>query len=195
MRSPSVDPAEPRRSYRRARRCGPLRGSRRPAPTESTRGARMNTARKGCSPTTGMSRSASKESTCRPKALRRTMTSRPPMTSWSGLASVTVSASMIIPAHDPYIGIPARRASRSGSRNPSRMASLDIVVDSPPGMTRPSIFDNDSTCRTGTARAPTASSDRMCSRTSPCNANTPTTGDEFTSLGLPSGGGRGCRRR
>ena len=45
--------------------------------------------------------SASKESTCRPKALRRTVTSSPPIVSWSGGASRIRSASRIIPAHEP----------------------------------------------------------------------------------------------
>ena len=55
-----------------------------PAPASSTHGARMKTACSGPSPIPSMARSASKESTCRPKALRRTVTSRPPTVSWSG---------------------------------------------------------------------------------------------------------------
>ena len=80
-----------------------------------------------------MSRSASKESTCRPNALRRTVMSIPPMVCWSARPSRTVSASMIIPAQEPYIGSPAGPRARSGSSSPNATASFDIVVDSPPG--------------------------------------------------------------
>ena len=74
---------------------------------------------------------------------------------------------MIMPAHVPNIGIPAARARRSGSNQPSMAASRDIVVDSPPGITSASQTAMSSCCRTVRARAPARSNAETCSRTSP----------------------------
>ena len=61
----------------------------------------MKTARMGPPPIARMCRSSSKESTWRPKALRRTVMSSPPSVCWSARPSVIRSASMIMPAQDP----------------------------------------------------------------------------------------------
>ncbi len=71
------------------------------SPTRSTQGARMKTA---CSGPPGMpviSTGASKESTCRPKALRRTVIAMPSKPRWSGRPSSTSAANMIMPAQEP----------------------------------------------------------------------------------------------
>ena len=144
------------------------------SPTCSTQGARMKTACTGPPSRCAKSTSVSKESTCRPKALRRTVMSMPPSVSWSGLPSTIRSASRIIPAQDPYAGRPARRASRSGSRTPKARASLSIVVDSPPGSTMPSRPSSSLGRRTDRGCAPQSCRARKCSRTSPWRARTPT---------------------
>ena len=101
-----------------------------PSPCSSTHGARMNTAahrRRRARRGRGRPRSCC---TWRPKALRSARTSSRPR--WS-------RSSMISPAQVPSIGrARARRASRSGSARPSRSIPSVIVVDSPPGITRPS---------------------------------------------------------
>lgn len=61
----------------------------------------MKTAENGSAPTSGIGTSISKDSTWRPKALRRTVTSIPPIVSWCGAASRIRSASRIMPAQDP----------------------------------------------------------------------------------------------
>ena len=140
--------------------------------------------------------SASKESTCRPKALRRTVTSSPPMVCWSGRPSRIRSASRIIPAQDPYAGRPPAIALRSGSSSPNRSASLAIVVDSPPGSTSPSTASSSSGRRTGTASAPSRAARARCSRTSPCSASTPMTGGPaLTSRGWRTARSRAAWRR
>ena len=92
---------------------------------------------------------------------------------------------MIIPAHEPYTGIPAAIRSRSGPCSPNARTSLSIVVDSPPGITRPSTAATSSGRRTVVARAPLAARAARCSRTSPWTARTPmwgmpVTGDDAT---------------
>ena len=101
-----------------------------------------------------MARSASNESTWRPKAFRRTTMSMPPMVCWSGRPPSSRSASMIMPAHEPYMGSPDARASRSGSISPKSTASLLIVVDSPPGITSASTCASSSGVRTRDVRTP-----------------------------------------
>ena len=108
-----------------------------PPPTDSTQGARMNTACTGSS-SPAKSRSSSKESTCRPKALRRTVMSMPPSVSWPTTPSSIRSASRIMPAHVPKTGRPSAIRARNGSISSKIRASLAIVVDSPPGTTKPS---------------------------------------------------------
>ncbi len=67
----------------------------------------MKTACTGSPSRWAKSTSVSNESTCRPKALRRTVMSMPPSVSWSGRPSTMRSASRIIPAQDPYAGRPS----------------------------------------------------------------------------------------
>ncbi len=58
---------------------------------------------------------------------------------------------MIIPAQQPNAGRPASTRLRTGSIRSNATASFQIVVDSPPGMTRPSTSSSCSGLRTGTA--------------------------------------------
>src|ERR1035441_9605017 len=83
---------------------------------------------------------------------------------------------MIIPAQHPNAGSPAAVSLRSGSRTSKATDSRHSVVDSPPGITRPSTRLSSPARRTGTGSAPTACSARRCSGTSPCRARTPSTG-------------------
>src|SRR5216683_2416034 len=145
-------------------------------PVSSTHGALMNTARNAEPGTPASVISLSNESTWRPKALRRTVMSIPPNVSCPLMPSTSRSASMIMPAQEPNVGIPPLIRLRSGSIRSKMTASFHIVVDSPPGMIRPSTASSSSGLRTGTGRAPTAASADTCSDTSPCSASTPTTG-------------------
>ena len=106
-----------------------------------------------------------------------------PNVSWSLATSTSLLASMIIPAQEPKTGIPAAILARSGSVRSKISASFQIVVDSPPGMIRPSTAASSAGRRTGTGWAPTAVSARMCSATSPCKASTPTTGPRLAGAG------------
>jgi len=154
---------------------GPMRASTSTSgPTSSTQGARMKTAWNGPPARPATSRSASNESTWRPKALRRTVMSMPPRVCWSSRPPSTRSASRIMPAHEPNTGRPAAMRSRRGWNRPKARSSLSMVVDSPPGSTMPSTASTSVSRRTGTAVTPAASSARACSRTSPCSASTPT---------------------
>src|SRR5690606_31953169 len=72
-----------------------------PGPVDSTHGARMKTASPGPPSTPVISTVPSKEATWRPKALRRTVMSMPPMVCWPGAPSARRSASMIMPAQVP----------------------------------------------------------------------------------------------
>ncbi len=45
---------------------------------------------------------------------------------------------MISPAHEPKAGMPSAMSLRTGSSRSNAVASFHSVVDSPPGMTRPS---------------------------------------------------------
>ncbi len=140
-----------------------------------THGARMNTA---CTGSPNSSRSASNERTWRPKALRSVRTSRIPR--WS-------RSSMIIPAQVPKIGLPN---ARSGSASPSRSTPSVIVVDSPPGMTRPSSPSRSAGTRTSRTSAPSARSTFTWASKPPWSARTPTSGAALTNRGS-----RGAARR
>src|SRR5262249_44062533 len=147
--------------------------------TASTQGALINTARNGGSgglaiPSRRMS--LSNESTWRPNALRRTVIAIPPRVSWPSTPSSSRSASMIIPAQEPNAGIPPDSRLRSGSATSNAVLSFHMVVDSPPGITRPSTAASSSGRRTRSGAAPVSASARRCSTTSPCSARTPMTG-------------------
>ena len=71
----------------------------------------------------------SNESTCRPKALRSTVISITPNRGWSRRASLERK---MAPAHVPHTACCAAKR-RRGSINPKVVASLPMVVDSPPG--------------------------------------------------------------
>ena len=89
----------------------------------------------------------------------------------------TSAASRIIPAQVPSAGSPSARRSASGSNSPDESSSIDIVVDSPPGMTSASTPSSS----VGRAdldgvgaerqRAP-----RRARANAPCSARTPTFG-------------------
>src|SRR2546429_685542 len=82
---------------------------------------------------------------------------------------------MIMPAHDPYAGIPPPIRLRIGSASPNSTDSLLMVVDSPPGMTSASTSSSSPGRRTGRATTSHSARAYRCSRTSPCRASTPTT--------------------
>src|SRR6478736_5524239 len=79
-------------------------------------------------------------------------------------------------SHVPKAGSPPRTASRSGSSRSKILASLTIVVDSPPGRTRPSHAASSAGRRTEIGSAPSDRRTARCSRTSPCSASTPMVG-------------------
>ena len=145
-----------------------------PAPVFSTHGARMNTAWNG-SANPATSRSASKESTWRPKALRRTTTSRPPMVSWPAVPPSMRSASRIIPAQVPKAGSP-----------PDAVAQRLEQAEGPGQLVhRGRLAAGHHQAVDGVQLARTAYGDgcgrrtlehRECSRTSPCSASTPMRG-------------------
>ena len=83
------------------------------------------------------SRSASKLSTWRPKALRRTEMSITSMPGRSRLS--TVFARRMAPAQVPQTGLPLAQKSRSGCWKPLLRMSRAMVVLSPPGMMSASI--------------------------------------------------------
>src|SRR4051812_45517284 len=93
--------------------------------------------------------------------------------------------------------MPARTRARRGSITPKRTASLEMVVDSPPGMTRPSTSASSSGRLTGLATASAAARAVRCSRTSPWRARTPMTGASSdmgwlpAAVGVPLGLGEG----
>ena len=100
------------------------------------------------------------------------------------------SASRIIPAQVPNVGIPSAIRFRSGSNSSNVRASLAIVVDSPPGRTSPSQAASSAGRRTAIASTPRSVSTRRCSRTSPWRAKTPMVG-EGTEVSLGDGVRRG----
>src|SRR5918995_112438 len=101
----------------------------------------------------------------------------------SGSRPSTRCAITIIPAHVPSIGMPAFARSMIGSTSPALRASLEIVVDSPPGIARTSTRARSSGVRTSTGDAPSSPNTRACSRKSPWSARTPA----FTGGSPPAG--------
>ena len=84
------------------------------------------------------------------------------------------SASRIIPAQVPKVGMPSFTRRRSGSSRSKVRASLAIVVDSPPGSTSPSHRVQLGRAAYGErVSTPSRVSVARCSRTSPWSANTP----------------------
>src|SRR2546423_871769 len=143
-----------------------------PGSTSSTQGARMKTPVSSPSmPSNAIG--SSKDSVCRPKALRRTVIGRPPKVCCPAAASTIRSAIMIIPAQVPNAGMPSATRLRTGSNNSAVGAGLHIAVDSPPGITRASTCSSSCGRRTKTVWAPSAFRAAACSRKSPCSASTP----------------------
>src|SRR4051812_17716386 len=157
-----------------------------PAPCSAIHGARMNTARTGPPSMSGNSRSSSKECSWRPKALRSATMSMSPRCARS---------SMISPAHVPMMGRPAAWNSRSGSASPSRSIPSVIVVDSPPGITSPSMPSRSAGVRTSRTSAPSSRRTLACAAKPPWSARTPTTTGSVTTcaVALPAAPGQQLR--
>ena len=108
-------------------------------PTDSTQGARMNTARIGSAPSAGKSHvglervhlATERVAPHRPCRCRRSAPGR------RGRRGSCLRAGSSRRTSRTWASRRAR-ASRSGSIRPQRIASIEIVVDSPPGRTRPS---------------------------------------------------------
>src|SRR5579864_88211 len=83
----------------------------------------------------------------------------------------TSFANRIAPAHVPNAGF--TRTNSFSFSNPFSPSSLRNVLDSPPGITSPSIFSSCSGFLTSTTAAPSSSSRRRCASKSPCSASTP----------------------
>src|SRR5207249_1952863 len=111
----------------------------------------MNTAWTGSS-SSGNRRSTSKDRIWRPNALRRARMSISPR--WS-------RSSMMSPAHVPSTGAPVATRSRSGPARPSRAMPRVIVVDSPPGVTRPAQPARSAGLRVGGLEDPRADEHRL----------------------------------
>src|SRR5438045_1521149 len=88
---------------------------------------------------------------------------------WPG----TSFAMKIAPAHVPHTGMPSATRSFSLSMIPYWLASLPIVVLSPPGMISASISSSCSGRRTSTPSTPSRSSVARCSAKSPWRPRTP----------------------
>ena len=102
---------------------------------------------------------------------------------------------MIIPAQEPYAGIPPRPARAAARAGRTPRASLDIVVDSPPGMHEPVDGRRARSGRrtgTGVGARPRSSAAR-CSRTSPCRARTPIAGPVIGQAEVPRESRRGAQ--
>src|SRR5208283_1435389 len=78
---------------------------------------------------------------------------------------------MIAPAQVPNVGLVCTKSFSFWKH--SSPSSFRKVVDSPPGITRPSISSNCSSLRTSTTSAPSSSRRRWCAAKSPCSARTP----------------------
>src|SRR5207247_1391342 len=114
---------------------------------------------------------ASKDSRCRPYALRSTPTSMRPSENCAGLS--TSRARRISPAQVPKIGRPWAWNFSSAGTNPHSCMSLSSVVLSPPGMMRPSTSASCSGLRTSPAWMPHLPSALAWRSKSPCSARTP----------------------
>src|SRR3990172_1938003 len=157
-----------------------------PDPTRSTIGARMKTPWTGVSPRTGTETSPSKLSSCRPKALRLTVTS---MSGNTGSSPSEISrASRIMPAQVPKIGAPEAASSRIGSRSPQRATSFRMVVLSPPGTIRPDTPPRSAGRRNSPPPTPARRRPARCSTKSPCSASTPILLGRIPSSGGPVAG-------
>ena len=100
-------------------------------PARSIHGARMKIAGNGSGPSTGIARSTSADSFCRPNALRRTRDVDE--VERRLLEPATSCAATIMPMHVPQSGMPARTRATIGAARSKRASSFITVVDSPPG--------------------------------------------------------------
>src|SRR5207247_7809260 len=143
-----------------------------PARRRRMRGARMKTISIGVArPSRVALPRASKDSRCRPYALRSTPTSMRPSENCAGLS--TSRARRISPAQVPKIGRPWAWNFSSAGTNPHSCMSLSSVVLSPPGMMRPSTSASCSGLRTSPAWMPHLPSALAWRSKSPCSARTP----------------------
>ena len=123
-------------------------------------------------------RSDSKLAIWRPNPFRRTVISIWAKLFWSGRPSMTFLARRIIPAHVPKTGRPSLMRCDNGSKVPLDSKSMEIVVDSPPGITSASSPRRSSGILTWRTLAPSFSSAAVCSLEAPCKARTPTLFDK-----------------
>src|SRR5262249_2884580 len=107
-------------------------------------------------------------------ALRRTVMSTAPKARWSGRPSTTSDASKIMPAQVPSTGSPSASRLASGSNRPEDSSSIDIVVDSPPGITSASTRSSCSGVRISDGSAPRSARRRAWAANAPWGASTPT---------------------
>src|ERR1700730_1668239 len=84
----------------------------------------------------------------------------------------TFLARRIAPAQVPKVGVVSTKDWRA-SRKPSRSRNLRKVVDSPPGMMRPSMLASSAGVRTSFAVTPRAVSALAWASNAPCRARTP----------------------
>ncbi len=89
---------------------------------------------------------------------------------WVGFC--TSFARRIAPAQVPKVGVVSTKDCRA-SRKPSRSRNLRKVVDSPPGMMRPSRLASSAGVRTSFAVTPRAVSALAWASNAPCRARTP----------------------
>mmetsp|Transcript_14834 Transcript_14834/g.50041 ORF Transcript_14834/g.50041 Transcript_14834/m.50041 type:complete len:223 (+) Transcript_14834:395-1063(+) len=165
-----------------------------PGPALRMAGARMNTC--GWSAASSPARTPSESSTVRsqlstwlPKKFRCTSTSRPPMTDWPPFFwPVTWSERKMRPAQVPNTGRPSATNFCSGSTRSRVRATIAMVVDSPPGITRPARSSPRSALlRTSRTRAPRRPRAWACSAKAPCRASTPTRGASATAAACSPG--------
>src|SRR5688500_595216 len=108
------------------------------------------------------------------------------------------SASRIIPAQVPSIGVSARAMAAIGSRRLYASISRRMVVDSPPGRISASRSTRLRGRRTSTGSAPTSRIASTCWRTAPWRASTPIRGFRLAVIGscrLPASDGEPLLRR
>ena len=120
--------------------------------------------------------SASNESTCRPNALRRTVTSSPPIVCWPSVAALEPvgqhdhAGARAVGGHPRTRPLLQRLQHAEPRREPPHRGRLAAGDD------KRIHRDRSASVRTTAARAPTACSAARCSRKSPCRASTPMIG-------------------
>ena len=114
-------------------------------------GARMNTAGMGPSKSNDIESRPRTTPTWRPYALRRTSMSIAPNDRWSVATIEDLVGQQDHSRARAEHRHPGSKLVAKGSNRPLASSSIDMVVDSPPGMTSPSTSANSSAWRTSTA--------------------------------------------